>query len=67
MTAMRGVWMVLAVALLAACAGLPQSAQTPLTSDNDGRAYRYLRLDNGLRVLLISDAGAQKAGASLDV
>ncbi|WP_414729201.1 insulinase family protein [Zhongshania aliphaticivorans] len=33
----------------------------------DQRAYRYTVLENGLKVLLISDAGADKAAASLDV
>ncbi len=36
-------------------------------SENDTRAYRYLELDNGLRVLLISDLTADKAAASLDI
>jgi insulysin len=36
----------------------------PLT---EHRAFRYLELDNGLKVLLISDPTADKAAASLDV
>jgi insulysin len=37
------------------------------TSANDDREYRYLVLDNELRVLLISDADADKSAASLSV
>lgn len=33
----------------------------------DPKTYRYLQLDNGLKVLLINDPKAQKASASLDV
>ena len=33
----------------------------------DKRDYRYLKLDNGMRCLLIHDAEADKAGAALDV
>ncbi len=36
-------------------------------SQNDEREYRYLRLDNELQVLLISDPETDKAAASLDV
>ncbi len=39
----------------------------PIVSDNDEKQYRYLELDNSLRVLLISDPKADKAAASLDV
>ena len=47
----------------------PQNAEQPgvIKSPEDDRQYRYLTLDNGLRVLLISDAEADKAAASLDV
>ncbi|MEM7252785.1 MAG: insulinase family protein [Pseudomonadota bacterium] len=37
------------------------------TSPNDHRAYRNLVLDNGLRVLMVSDPRADKSAASLDV
>ncbi|MEW7865155.1 insulinase family protein [Aeromonas diversa] len=40
---------------------------TPLVSPNDDRLYRYLVLDNGLRVLLIEDPDADKSAASLAV
>jgi secreted Zn-dependent insulinase-like peptidase len=39
----------------------------PVQSPNDDKAYRYIQLDNGLRVLLISDPETEKAAASLDV
>ncbi|MBV1930239.1 MAG: insulinase family protein [Porticoccaceae bacterium] len=36
-------------------------------SPSDDRAYRYLRLDNGLQVLLISDPNTDKSAASMNV
>lgn len=36
-------------------------------SENDGRDYRYLTLSNNLRVLLITDAAAEKSAAALNV
>ncbi len=48
----------------------PKVINNPLTvvkSENDQRDYRYLILDNQLRVLLISDPAAEKAAASLDI
>lgn len=36
-------------------------------SEADLNDYRYLRLANGLQVMLVSDAGSEKAAASLDV
>ena len=38
-----------------------------ITSPNDSRQYRHIRLDNQLDVLLISDPSTDKAAASLDV
>ncbi|MEQ8859343.1 MAG: insulinase family protein [Pseudomonadales bacterium] len=38
-----------------------------LKSPNDPRAYRYLTLENGLQVLLVSDPQTDKAAASLVV
>jgi len=38
-----------------------------IKSPNDDRRYRYLELDNKLRVLLVSDADTDKAAASLVV
>jgi secreted Zn-dependent insulinase-like peptidase len=40
---------------------------TPAKSSNDHRDYRLVTLDNGLRVLLVSDPKAEKAAVSLDV
>ena len=45
---------------------LAQSTEV-VKSPNDQRDYRYLRLDNGLQVLLVSDPTTDKAAASLDV
>ncbi len=59
--------------LLGACAGAPppESAATDATqvikSPNDTRAYRALVLDNGMKVLLVSDPDADTAAASVDV
>ena len=36
-------------------------------SPEDDKQYRYLALDNAMRVLLVSDPAADKAGVSLDV
>ncbi len=38
-----------------------------LRSPNDERQYRYLQLDNKMKVLLVSDAKAEKSAASLNV
>ncbi len=49
---------------------LPKTGYSPLAivkSENDKRRYRYLILDNQLRVLLISDSQTEKAAAALDV
>lgn len=49
---------------------LPKAGYSPLAivkSENDKRNYRYLILDNQLRVLLISDPATEKAAAALDV
>jgi len=62
--------------LLSACVSDPvREAPNPETvisddiikSPNDTRDYRYLELPNGLKVLLISDAKADKAAAALAV
>jgi len=46
--------------------GKRQSSEI-VTSPNDQREYRHIRLDNQLDVLLISDPSTDKAAASLDV
>ncbi len=72
------VWLLCWGALFwSATAPYPATAGTPpadtaaevavIHPERDRRAYRYLTLDNGLRVLLISDPQADKAAASLDV
>lgn len=43
------------------------AALSPVKSPNDQSDYRYLTLDNGLQVLLVSDPNADMAAASLDV
>ncbi|MFP6836286.1 MAG: insulinase family protein, partial [Pseudomonadales bacterium] len=71
------------LALIASCAtdpgtaqpGRPQTATQARTDDglviqqspNDDRNYRYLVLDNDLRILLVSDPQTDKAAASLVV
>ena len=39
----------------------------PVSSPNDSKAYRFVELDNRMKVLLVSDPLAEKAAASLDV
>lgn len=49
---------------------LPQlvaAAVSPIKSPNDDSQYRYLELDNGLKVLLVSDPDADKAAAAMNV
>ena len=41
--------------------------QTVVKSQNDQRLYRYVELDNGLKVILVSDSSADKSAASMDV
>lgn len=45
---------------------LPTTA-TVIKSGNDKRSYRYLTLDNALRILLISDPATEKSAAAMDV
>lgn len=60
--------LVLSLCLLAACAALPGGGDSGVIApETDTRAFRYLQLNNGLKVLLVSDPTADKAGASLDV
>ncbi|MGV3590130.1 MAG: insulinase family protein, partial [Gammaproteobacteria bacterium] len=58
--------------LLGACAAREQDvlvnqADQVIKSPNDTRDYRALTLDNGMKVLLVSDPGADKAAAAVDV
>ena len=41
--------------------------ETVVKSQNDQRQYRYVELDNGLKVILVSDSSADKSAASMDV
>lgn len=61
------------VAALTACTIQPsglqekQDAQAIYKSPNDDRQYQAFTLDNGMQVLLISDASMESAGASVSV
>ncbi|MDX1432834.1 MAG: insulinase family protein, partial [Gammaproteobacteria bacterium] len=59
----RRAWLVLALLGLAAAAGAVDVIKSP----HDPRSYRALTLENGLRVVLVSDPDTDKAAASLDV
>ncbi|MCM0612557.1 insulinase family protein [Marinobacter sediminum] len=43
------------------------AAGVPVKSPNDDNQYRLIELDNGLRAILVSDDGADKAAASMNV
>jgi secreted Zn-dependent insulinase-like peptidase len=43
------------------------SVNKPIKSPSDQRNYRFLVLDNGLKVLLISDNKAEKSAAAMDI
>lgn len=51
----------------AALASTSNQAVTIRKSDSDQSEYRYITLSNQMKVLLVSDAKADKAAASLDV
>jgi insulysin len=53
--------------VLVACATVSSSSSSPAQSPNDDNQYRYLVLENDMRVLLISDPETRKAAAALDV
>lgn len=46
---------------------LATASVSPTKSPNDPNEYRYLELDNGLRVILASDPEADKAATSMNV
>jgi secreted Zn-dependent insulinase-like peptidase len=46
---------------------LENDINTVVKSQNDDRTYRYITLDNGLKVILVSDSKADKSAASMDV
>ncbi len=58
---------IIAVATAAYRINMQTSEATIIQSPNDQRAYRSLELDNGLKVILVSDSEADKAAASLAV
>lgn len=71
---LKSAFLLVLVLQFSACANLddiwPGSAKASssvIKPLSDQREYRYIRLENGLKVLLISDAAADKAAASLDV
>lgn len=58
----------------ASCTRLPDGGQTGFSrvdsipkSPNDRREYRALMLDNGLKIILVSDPDSDKAAASMDI
>ncbi len=55
-----------AFSLLFAAAAFADESQLA-KSELDDRSYRYLVLENGMQVMLVSDAETDKAAASLDV
>jgi secreted Zn-dependent insulinase-like peptidase len=57
----RAVWLLLLLVLGA------QAAYAVVKSPHDPRSYETMELDNGLKVVLISDPETDKAAASLDV
>ncbi len=59
---------VVSLIVVAACATQRElAAAGVITPQTEDRAFRTLRLDNGMKVLLVSDPDADKSGASLDV
>lgn len=61
-------WLAIGFAtLFTACAWLPIEQTGIVVPDTDERLYRHIELENGLSVVLVSDADADKAAASLDV
>ncbi len=62
-----GRWLRALCALLGLLVTVTGQALEIVKSPSDERRYQYLELRNGMKVLLISDAKADKAAASLDV
>ena len=58
---------IFAVATAAYRINMQSSSPSIIQSPNDQREYRALELDNGLKVILVSDKEADKAAASLAV
>ncbi|NRB39500.1 MAG: insulinase family protein [Pseudomonadales bacterium] len=58
---------VLCLVFLSACSQISDDPVVVEKSPSDKKTYEYLKLDNGLKVLLISDEDAEFSAASLDV
>lgn len=58
---------VFALLVLLLVSSFATAAQTPKKSPNDNNEYRFIELDNGLRAILVSNKGADKAAASMNV
>ncbi len=58
-------YLIIFVSLL--LAGQVANAETVIKSPNDSNQYETFVLENGLKVILVSDASTDKAAASLDV
>jgi insulysin len=65
MTLLRSAGVLLLALLM--MTGQALAATAPIKSPNDDNEYRYITLDNQLRVLLISDPDSDKAAASMNV
>lgn len=57
----------LSVVALGACSLLAPASRDVIVPQTDARSYRYVELDNRMKVLLVSDPTADKAAAALDV
>jgi len=66
---LKSAFLLVLVFQFSACTWLDSAKEPVVVAKplSDQREYRYTELPNGLKVLLISDAGADKAAASLDV
>ncbi len=59
---------IILVSVFSGCSDFQRRDNTTIIkSQNDMREYRYIELDNGLKVMLISDPDADFSAASLDV
>ncbi|HIG65651.1 MAG TPA: peptidase M16 [Methyloprofundus sp.] len=61
--------LLLVLLLTSACTSIPPTMESKniIQSQNDSRHYQAFTLNNGLKVLIISDPETKKAAASLDV
>lgn len=57
----------LVLLLLLVFSSLVLAAESPIKSPNDQNDYRVIQLDNGLKAILVSSPGSDKAAASLNV